>query len=203
MGNILHETAPLVNTKEKKHDIEERKILVYRKPSISVYKYGMIARAGIANEICLANLKPGRKAGTHFSRAARRRLRAFVISHDIPDSSLYGITFTLPSSSDIDFQQSPNFVGPPSPFVKPLLDGGVPSEFSATLNRFGLYFHRKFPQSGLVYRVELQTRGVPHIHCVAYIAHADHDARIDAPPTMRGFKALERKLNQPLRYSSR
>lgn len=196
MGTILTQSANHVN--KTNHETEHRKILVHKDPQIQIFDHGVIAHAGITTQIDLANLSSGRKvSAANFSRDSRRRLRAFVVSHDIPDSSIYGLTFTLPKSDLLTLQDS-SFVGPPSPFVC-LGNGGRPSDFAETLHRFGIYFRRAFPRSGLVYRVELQTRGFPHIHCIAYIAHEDFDGRVDFPES-RNYKAMVRLMNRDFRY---
>lgn len=76
-----------------------------------------------------------------FSYASRRRLRRFLIEN-IGDGNCYGITCTIPSC-----------------------------EFSAErwrrlLKRFFMRVSRL--GFGLVYRVELQQNGMPHLHCVSY-----------------------------------
>lgn len=90
---------------------------------------------------------------TEFTAGARRRLRGALLEFSIPDALRVGITLTVPWRGT-DFT--------------PLMD-----EFRACIHRFQLTFLRRFPNSAYIYRVELQTRGAPHIHALAYISRDD------------------------------
>ena len=88
-----------------------------------------------------------------FSKASRRRMREAMLTYYIEGADLVGATFTVPWKGS-------NF--------KPLMD-----EFRECWNRFGVSFRRHYPHSALIYRVELQERGAPHIHALAWIANED------------------------------
>lgn len=136
--------------------------LVYK--PIEVYNEGMtIPRRGFAFvPDCLT--QEGRKERgeiTSFTPAARRRLRRCLLSETVPDSFRCHATFTVPWKGS-------NF--------EPLMD-----EFRECWNRFGVIFRRRFPNSAMIYRVELQQRGAPHIHALTFINDGDHAADTAAP----------------------
>lgn len=88
-----------------------------------------------------------------FSAAARRRMREAMLTRYIEEAHLVGATFTVPWKGS-------NF--------EPLMD-----EFRECWHRFGVAFRRAFPHSSMIYRVELQERGAPHIHALAWMANED------------------------------
>ncbi len=88
-----------------------------------------------------------------FSSAARRRMREAMLTRYIEEAHLVGATFTVP-------WKGTNF--------EPLMD-----EFRECWHRFGVAFRRAFPHSAMIYRVELQERGAPHIHALAWMANED------------------------------
>lgn len=88
-----------------------------------------------------------------FSTSARRRMREAMLTLYIEEAHLVGSTFTVPWKGS-------NF--------KPLMD-----EFRECWNRFGVSFRRAFPHSAMIYRVELQERGAPHIHALVWMANED------------------------------
>ena len=90
---------------------------------------------------------------TTFSTHARKRLRKCMLTESIPDAERLGVTYTLPWKGK-DFA--------------PLMD-----EFRECWNRFGVSFRRAFPNSAMIYRVELQQNGKPHIHALTYIKYPD------------------------------
>lgn len=91
--------------------------------------------------------KRGRIVG--FSSSARRRLREVMLTSYCPTASnLVGITLTLPW---VDYGSD------------------VMEDFKAVNQRFQVYWLRRFGRScAAVYRVELQVRGVPHLHLMAW-----------------------------------
>ena len=103
----------------------------------------------------LASQKRGKITG--FSVASRRRMREALLSLEVPQAQILGVTFTVPWKGT-DFS--------------PLMD-----EFRNCWHRFCVAFRRSFPNSGMIYRVELQERGAPHIHAIWWLA--DSDARTD------------------------
>ena len=96
-----------------------------------------------------------------FSTAARRRMRETMLTRYIEHADLIGCTFTVP-------WKGTNF--------EPLMD-----EFRECWHRFGVIFRRAFPNSAMIYRVELQERGAPHVHALAWITREDAVAVGGAP----------------------
>lgn len=96
---------------------------------------------------------------TGFSAAARRRLREALLTASMTDSSMVGVTLTLPwDVSDGEWET----------------DAREPLEaFRDAWNAFGHAFRRRWQHSALIYRVELQQRGAPHIHAVVWFADID------------------------------
>ena len=90
-----------------------------------------------------------------WSAASVRRLRETLFGYSVPDSVAYGVTLTLPWSDE--FCRS---------------DACQP-EFLRFVKVFRQRFIRTLPHSALVYRVELQQRGAPHIHAVLWLASVD------------------------------
>ena len=101
-----------------------------------------------------ASLKRGKITG--FSSASRLRLRRVLLTSKLCGDSagLFGITLTLPWR-DYDVNS-------------------VNEEYKKVWNRFQTYYKRKFIYSPLVYRHELQVRGVPHCHAVLYLSARDN-----------------------------
>lgn len=88
---------------------------------------------------------------TGFTAAARRRMRRAMLTLWIPDAQLVGITLTVPWKGEtFDCE-----------------------EFRECLHRFEVAFRRQYPHSGMIFRVELQKRGAPHVHALLYLAVAD------------------------------
>lgn len=135
---------------------------------IQVYADGFtIPRRGFAFvPDCLTNeSRKERGEITAFTKAARRRLRRCLLSESVPDSFRCHVTFTVPWKGS-------NF--------EPLMD-----EFRECWHRFGVTFRRSFPNSAMIYRVELQQRGAPHIHALTFVRDgdaADADTRRVATP---------------------
>ena len=102
---------------------------------------------------------------SEFSAGSRRRLRAALLELSIPGALRCGITLTVPWKGT-DFA--------------PLMD-----EWRQCLDRFAKSFRRRFPHSAYIFRVELQQRGAPHAHALAYIALEDI-APAPAPPRVGG-----------------
>lgn len=98
---------------------------------------------------------------TAFSSASRRRMREVMLTRYIEGAFLVGSTFTVPWKGS-DFS--------------PLMD-----EFRECWHRFGVSFRRKYPNSAMIYRVELQERGAPHVHALVWLDKADASAVGGAP----------------------
>lgn len=97
---------------------------------------------------------------TRFSAKSAARLRDFFVRYDIPESSKFGFTLTLPFPDEV-------FAGGS---VRPFKGREIsPLEyFRVLVNRVFTSFRKRYPACGIVYRVELQQRGAPHIHGVCY-----------------------------------
>lgn len=120
---------------------------------MSIGKFGL--RATFKGHGIRGNHLEGVRRGVirGWSRASVRRLRDTLWSKSIPDSVIVGVTLTVPWKEE-------NFK--------------VCDEFKSALNRLALMFKRRFPSSAFVYRVELQKRGMPHLHAIVYFATSDY-----------------------------
>lgn len=98
-----------------------------------------------------------------FSRHSRLRLRESIAKYYIDNSSTYGLTLTLPWQSEklnLSFDE-------------------ITQKYKECFNRFTIYFKRSFPNSGCIFRHELQTRKIPHCHLIVYVSNFDQSANID------------------------
>lgn len=91
-----------------------------------------------------------------FSKSSRRRMRDFMLRYSVPDMVRCGVTLTLP-------WQTQNFDSSLKNFEVDYL-----FEFEKVVHRFRVYWLRRFPDCGCVYRVELQQRKVPHLHLISF-----------------------------------
>ena len=90
-----------------------------------------------------------------WSAASVRRLREELFKYHLgSDEYLLGFTGTLPGNVPDEFWK------------------GYADDFRKLIERFRISFMRRFPKSYLVYRVELQQRGAPHIHAIVHF-HKD------------------------------
>ena len=90
-----------------------------------------------------------------FSSRSRLRLRQILASSKLVGSPLgvFGVTLTLP--------------------WKEYESDKVNDDYKVVWNRFQTYFKRKFIYSSIVFRHELQLRGVPHSHAILYLSEKD------------------------------
>lgn len=164
---------------------------VVKQAKMTLYKHGAISTRATSRLVNITGLTNGRKVNKGcFSLAARRRLRSWVVSNDVPNSGAYALTLTLPGNGLYAFPTSDCLLsktevpleGPPltrkgckvSPQCIPLsLGRGFVKDFSETVRRFGNSFRRLLPHSGFAWRVELQQRGAPHLHCLVYVSRRD------------------------------
>lgn len=91
-----------------------------------------------------------------FSAGSVRRLRETLFSKFVPGAISFGATFTVPWRCSNDEERK-----------------SVVSRFESTFNRWRKRFQYDFPRSSIIYRVELQKRGAPHLHAVCYISLDD------------------------------
>ena len=90
-----------------------------------------------------------------WSKASVRRLRDELFGYHLKgEEYLLGFTGTLPGNVPYEFWK------------------GYGDEFRKLISRFRHSFSYRFPKSYLVYRVELQRRGAPHIHAIVHF-HKD------------------------------
>jgi len=68
------------------------------------------------------------------------------------------------------------------------------AEFRECFNRFGVAFRRALPNSGMIFRVELQQRKAPHVHAVCYVDIAALAALPTPSPASGVGDAAERLL---------
>lgn len=101
---------------------------------------------------------------TGFSVKARKRLRRCMLSELVPDAQKFGVTYTLPWKGR-DF----------TPFM---------DEFRECWHRFGVLFRRSFPNSAMIFRVELQQSGKPHVHALTYIKYPDGIPTLGGAPVV-------------------
>lgn len=115
--------------------------------SLSIYDNGVMFSTG---KVSCANKTPSVKRGgiKSFSYSSRLRLRSFLLCWHVPERERFCITLTLPWHMDSW--------------------SSVMDDFKNVVHRFRVSWLRLFPGDGLVYRVELQRRGAPHLHIVAF-----------------------------------
>lgn len=123
---------------------------------VSIYKHGIKLSRDRVHLRTQAKKSPAAKRGkiTSFSLKSSARLRNVFLTHDIPGSTKVGWTLTLP-------------------WADALFDGEDAQGweiFRALLHKVQIYYKRYAPNSGYVFRIELQQRGVPHLHAIEYCA---------------------------------
>lgn len=112
-----------------------------------------------------------------FSSASRLRLRLALLRYKLDNGSRVGVTLTLPwVVSDWS---------------------AVMSDFREVMHRFRVYWLRMFPDCGCVFRVELQKRGAPHVHMVAW-----HKLPFPSDLSDRYFRLWFDSLSRDLRGGS-
>lgn len=112
--------------------------------NIKLHKAGIIVKKAIK---CTITKKVGSKRGSvgGFSYQARQRLRRYLLVSGlrVPWVS-FGVTLTVPG------KVTPDAV----------------DRFKEHANRFFMAIKYVYPSHGIIYRVELQQRGMPHLHLV-------------------------------------
>lgn len=111
---------------------------------------------------------------TGFSRHSALRLRESLATLRIPHSRAFGVTLTVP-------WQMSAFLVPDAVddlFHRHLDLDRLYGEYKAAFNRFGVAFRRMFPNSAAIFRHELQTRKMPHVHLVVYFSQIDLPFRV-------------------------
>lgn len=147
-------------------------------PSLSLYDCGVVISETRPSRIqgkIGGGVPRGRIDG--FSTASRLRLRLALLRLRLDGGDRVGITLTLPWAVD-DWSL-------------------VMDDFREVMHRFRVYWLRRFPDCGGVYRVELQKRGAPHVHLVAW-----HKIPFPADLTDRYFRLWFDSLLGDLRGGS-
>lgn len=93
----------------------------------------------------LGSVRRGKIDG--LSAASLRRLRDAILQSDVPGFAPFGLTLTLPGGK---------------------VPENVTEIFKKCLHHFGVAFRRSFPDGAILYRVELQERKAPHLHCIVW-----------------------------------
>ena len=113
----------------------------------SLFEYGILRNMTRASVGAVRSLSPRGKV-TCFSAHSRLRLRKWLLFKYVPDARMWGVTLTIPAQEDIDL---------------------AVRRFGVAVHRLRVYFVRRFPSCGFVWRVELQRSRMPHLHLVAYM----------------------------------
>ena len=118
-----------------------RKVLIYENGVEVVKEIGRVSSSGSVTGC-------PRGCIDSFSYSARLRLRLALLRYFLPGGFRVGVTLTLPwSVSDWS---------------------AVMGDFRSVMHRFRVYWLRRFKDCGAIFRVELQRRGAPHLHMVAW-----------------------------------
>lgn len=148
-----------------------------------VYPRGVVMKK---QRVHLQSVKPtvGGKRGdiSGFSFASRRRMRLALLRSDLNQECFrFGLTITLPWQGD---------------FGDEWLEG-----FRACFHRWQTSFRKVHSRWAMIFRVELQQRGAPHVHAIVY-APANEISRFGASfwykfkeeCTLRWYKALKGEM---------
>lgn len=114
--------------------------------NLKLHKAGLIIKKNLKRVL---RAKVGGKRGSigGFSYQARQRLRRYLLVSGLKTPWVqFGVTLTVPGSVAVDAIE----------------------RFKEHINRFFLALKRAYPSHGVVYRVELQQRGMPHLHLVVF-----------------------------------
>lgn len=98
-----------------------------------------------------------------FSSHSVNRLRDFILKHSVSDSQIFGLTVTCPF--DLTMFDDPTGLGIENDLMM--------NFYRESFNRFTGFLRYHFPDSGFVFRHELQVRKVPHFHCVCFYRGSD------------------------------
>lgn len=139
--------------------------IVGRVNGVSVLRlgaYGLMEKTttGLGQPAHLRCCQRGKISG--FSSGSARRLREALFSKYVPGSISFGATFTVPWKCSSEEERK-----------------SVVLRFESTFNRWRKRFNYDFPRSSIIYRVELQRRGAPHLHAVCYISGEDVKTSIE------------------------
>lgn len=121
--------------------------------ALRVYPHGLTLKAHRVSISGTASVGGKRGAIVSFSVASSRRLREWFVTRDIAGSYKFGLTLTLPFSDEC--------------WKGERLAASL-KWFKSHWKRFRTEIERKFPDVGVVFRIELQKRQAPHIHAVVY-----------------------------------
>lgn len=147
----------------------------------SVYPSGLIYHGTKANEGNIKNLEGADKRGkiSGWSKSSRRRMRDYMIKHSaLPGWSMWGVSFTIPGQ-------------PPSSCVSTL----TYTDLKEFWRRFTEWI--KNQGWGMIWRLELQERGMPHWHCLLIVPFNDHEW-LDAKLRAKFAYYMDKCLKPPL-----
>lgn len=157
----------------------EHVILAGRNPSkryfnsITVYDRAVKFHRIPTYDCRLVGKKPS-KRGTikTFSRHSRLRLREAIANNHILNSCCYGVTLTVPWRDYYNDKFTRDFLN--------LDDQTFVKIYQECFHRFEVTFRRRFPNSGAIFRHELQRRKMPHCHLIIYLSNIDLDFSVEA-----------------------
>lgn len=124
--------------------------------NIKIFKNGILVRR--EGKVKSGSIGSKRGSVDGFSLSSRRRMREFLLCRSVKGSMLYGVTLTIPSPLDELKTEEENRAKREKIFLK----------FRVCLQRFFVYFKRRFPDSACVWRIEIQQNAMPHLHIVSY-----------------------------------
>lgn len=131
---------------------------VVRKARCDIYEGGARMLPEINTAIPMQKGRVGGERGKieGLSLASLKRLKLALLTKYVPGKKKFGLTLTLPGREAMSGLNQLQI-------------------FKDALNHFGTLFRRRFPGGGIIYRVELQERKAPHLHCVCWVSSADPD----------------------------
>lgn len=132
-----------------------RLVRVRQHRTISVFRSGVKATRECEYVAKLPDSQSSKRGRiTGFSKASRRRLRDLILRTSAYGFWRFGLCLTLPGE----------------------LVENETDVFKRIVNRFQTKFHRAFSSSFMICRVELQSRGAPHLHALVFLRD-DGDSR--------------------------
>lgn len=144
--------------KQKQRFLRRQKIIesgkgtyISTKGAIIQYEHGIKIVLPLENQFIPTTIgRRKRNPISDFSKSTRKRLRKALLCTDLPNGSQrFGVTITLPWD-DSDW------------------DDYLLNDFHSTVETFRTAFARCFPLCAIIYRLERQERGAPHMHSVFY-----------------------------------
>lgn len=121
---------------------------------LAVFKHAVIFGFGNGKKNNKSSNLPTGNRGeiVSFSKDSSKRLRLALATQYIPSAALLGVTLTVPWRKQFD---------------------GYLDYYRECFNRFATSFRRDLPNSGAIFRHELQKRRMPHCHMIVYASESD------------------------------